>query len=104
MRIATERQDRRMLQQEQRVADMILLSRGDDLFLNGHGFRVWDATEMKKINVHGRLLRGLIPHLRVLLALTLRIGCLLRSTDRKIRADWPNREIPQCESCGIAMQ
>jgi hypothetical protein len=46
MGIAAERQHRRMLQQEQRVADKILLPCCDDPLLDGYGFGIGNATEM----------------------------------------------------------
>ena len=56
MRIAAERQHGRMLQQEQCVADKLLLPCGDDLLLDGHRFRIGDATEMEEVDVHDKLL------------------------------------------------
>ena len=52
MRVAAKREHRRMLQQQQRVADEVLLARSDDLLLDGEAFRVGDAAEMEEIDVH----------------------------------------------------
>ncbi len=55
MRIAAEGQHGRMFQQEQRVANKLLLPCSDDLLLDGHGFRIRDAAEMEEVDVHCRL-------------------------------------------------
>jgi hypothetical protein len=48
-----------MLEEEERVANQLLLTGGDDLVLDRHGFRVGDATEMEKVDVHDKLVRSL---------------------------------------------
>jgi hypothetical protein len=44
-----------MFQQKQSVADKVLLSRANDLLLNGHSLRVGDSTEMEKVDMHRKL-------------------------------------------------
>jgi hypothetical protein len=46
-----------MLQQEQRVADKLLLPHSNDLLLDSHCFRVGDPTEMEEVDVHDKLQR-----------------------------------------------
>ena len=52
MRITAKREDGRVFEQEERVADKILLTRRDDSLLDGEGFRVRDATETEEVDVH----------------------------------------------------
>ena len=46
-----------MLQQQQRVADEVLLARSDNLLLDGERLRVRNSAEMEKIDVHLNLSR-----------------------------------------------
>jgi hypothetical protein len=48
-----------MFEEEDRVADQLLLPGGDELPLDRHGFRVGDATEMEKVDVHDKSVRSL---------------------------------------------
>jgi len=52
VRVAAEGENRRMLQQEERVADEILLARRDDALLDGERFGIRNASEMEEIDVH----------------------------------------------------
>jgi hypothetical protein len=42
-----------MLEEQERVGDLVLLARGDDLLLDLERFGVGDAAEMEKIYEHG---------------------------------------------------
>jgi hypothetical protein len=55
--VAAERQNGRVLQHQKRVTNQILLSRRDDLLLDGESLAVWDATEIEEIDVHELFLR-----------------------------------------------
>jgi hypothetical protein len=55
MGVATERENRWMLEHQKRVTDEILFPRGDDLLLNRKSLSVGNAAEMEKIDVHGLL-------------------------------------------------
>ncbi len=50
--VAAQREDRRVLEQQQRVADEVLLASRDDLLLDGEAFRVGNSAEMEEINEH----------------------------------------------------
>ena len=52
---------RRMLEQQQRVADAAGLARGDDTGLDGEGFRKWHAPELEEMDVHLLLDEWILP-------------------------------------------
>jgi hypothetical protein len=52
MRVAAERYYRGMFEEEQRVVNLVSLSRSDDLLLDGETLRIGDATEMEEVHQH----------------------------------------------------
>jgi len=51
--VAAQRNHRRMLQQQKRVADQVLLARRDDALLDTERFSVGHATEREHVKQHG---------------------------------------------------
>ena len=50
--VAAQRKHRRMLEQQQHVADAVLLAQRDQLLLQAKGFSVGDAAEIEVLNHH----------------------------------------------------
>ena len=50
--VAAERENGRMLHEEQRVADSAGLARGDDLVLKAQTFGVGNAAELEQVEMH----------------------------------------------------
>ena len=50
--VAAEGEDRRVLEEEERVADGAGFARGDDLSLDAQAFGVGDAAELEEVDVH----------------------------------------------------
>ena len=51
MRVAAQRKHRRMLQQQQRIADQVLLPRSNHLLLDRKRLRVGNTAEMEQMNI-----------------------------------------------------
>lgn len=52
MRVAAEGEDGRVLEEEECVADKVLLASVDDPLLDGEAFGVRDAAELEEVDVH----------------------------------------------------